>query len=185
MAGLTVDTVLQATAAEFRVPPIEIVSMRRNHNVTRARFAAVGLACEYTTRSLAEIGRRIGGRDHSTIHHARLRFLAMLEADAEFTEEVRRVRSRLDLSKMVYSLPDTEAGAVSELAKDLLTASRRVVAAHRARQTTVFGRDRDARANTAEQIASLDALGRVLDRVDRLASQKTEKGTHDEHAAAN
>jgi chromosomal replication initiation ATPase DnaA len=49
----------------------ELLSNRRNREVVMARHAIMYWACRLTRMSLPEIGRRLGGRDHTTILHGR------------------------------------------------------------------------------------------------------------------
>ena len=49
----------------------ELTSPRRQRALGKARQSLMYLAIHFTGMSLSEIGRRIGGRDHSTVHHAR------------------------------------------------------------------------------------------------------------------
>ncbi len=65
-----IDDIQRVVAAKFNVSRLDILSARRTHNVVLPRQVAMYLARTLTTRSLPEIGRRFGGRDHSTAHHA-------------------------------------------------------------------------------------------------------------------
>jgi chromosomal replication initiation ATPase DnaA len=55
----------------WNIDRIHIVSPRRTHDVLVPRQVAYALACRLTLASLPQIGRAIGNRDHSTIHHGR------------------------------------------------------------------------------------------------------------------
>ena len=57
-------------ARYYDLPVIEMKSSRRSHSVAHPRQVAMYLARHLTLRSLPEIGRRFGGRDHTTLIHA-------------------------------------------------------------------------------------------------------------------
>jgi hypothetical protein len=59
-----------AVCARFGIPFEEIASIRRSIETVRARQSACWLVKKFTTESLPSIGRRIGGKDHSTVLHA-------------------------------------------------------------------------------------------------------------------
>jgi chromosomal replication initiator protein len=61
----------------------------------RPRHIAMYLAKTMTTRSLPDIGRRFGGRDHSTVIHAVSKIAAALAGDAALADDVEAIRRRL------------------------------------------------------------------------------------------
>ena len=62
---------IQKTVADYyKVRVADLLSKRRSRSVARPRQAAMWLAKQLTTRSLPDIGRRFGGRDHTTVLHA-------------------------------------------------------------------------------------------------------------------
>jgi chromosomal replication initiator protein len=63
-------------------------SPQRARRVARPRQVAMYLSRKLTTRSLPEIGRRFGGRDHTTVLHACRRIEALIGEDALFRQEV-------------------------------------------------------------------------------------------------
>lgn len=66
----TVDKIQKACAKEFNITIDEILSKRRARAIARPRQVAMYLSKTLTTRSLPDIGRRFGGRDHTTVIHA-------------------------------------------------------------------------------------------------------------------
>jgi len=66
----TVDKIQRATAKQFGISMEEMLSKRRSRAIARPRQVAMYLAKMLTTRSLPDIGRRFGGRDHTTVIHA-------------------------------------------------------------------------------------------------------------------
>nr|WP_176590061.1 chromosomal replication initiator protein DnaA [Sphingobium sp. EM0848] len=67
---ITVDEIQKACAAHYKIDAAEMRSKRRARAVARPRQVAMYLAKKMTPRSLPEIGRIFGGRDHSTVIHA-------------------------------------------------------------------------------------------------------------------
>ncbi len=66
----TVDKIQKAAAKQFGITMDDMLSKRRARAIARPRQAAMYLAKTMTTRSLPDIGRRFGGRDHTTVIHA-------------------------------------------------------------------------------------------------------------------
>lgn len=91
---VTVDEIQKTVAAHFALKPEDMVSSRRARAVARPRQVAMYLAKTMTTRSYPDIGRRFGGRDHTTVLHAVKvieRLLASDEAMARDVEALTRV----------------------------------------------------------------------------------------------
>ena len=68
---------------------------RRTANVVRPRQVAMYLAKTLTLRSLPEIGRRFGGRDHTTVLHAVRKIEALVSRDVALSEEVESLKRQL------------------------------------------------------------------------------------------
>ncbi|XBQ16933.1 MAG: chromosomal replication initiator protein DnaA [Oceanicaulis sp.] len=92
---VTVDDIQKATAAYFDIAVEDILSKRRTKTVVRPRHIAMYLAKTMTTRSLPDIGRRFGGRDHSTVIHAVTKMTEQMTSDAALAEDIEAVRRRL------------------------------------------------------------------------------------------
>ncbi len=73
---------------------VAIVSPRRHDELIRARYAVYHLACELTSSSLTAIGKRIGGRDHTTIMSGLKRAEYMLATDPEFRAMVDHIKKQ-------------------------------------------------------------------------------------------
>ena len=65
-----VEVIKRAVCRQFNIPTKLIESATRKKNVVRPRQIAMYLVRKHTDHSYAEIGRRLGGRDHTTILHA-------------------------------------------------------------------------------------------------------------------
>ena len=71
-------------------------SARRARSVARPRQVAMYLAKKLTARSLPEIGRKFGGRDHTTVMHAVKKVDELRDIDASFSEDVELLRRMLE-----------------------------------------------------------------------------------------
>ena len=65
-----IEDIQRVVARQYNVSRADLLSSRRTANVVRPRQVAMYLAKTLTLRSLPEIGRRFGGRDHTTVLHA-------------------------------------------------------------------------------------------------------------------
>jgi chromosomal replication initiator protein len=92
---VTVDDIQKGVAAYFDITVEDLHSKRRTKTVVRPRHIAMYLAKTLTTRSLPDIGRRFGGRDHSTVIHAVNKITDQLPSDAVLAEDVEALRRRL------------------------------------------------------------------------------------------
>jgi chromosomal replication initiation ATPase DnaA len=84
LRSVSIAQIQQAVSAAFDIPVNELLSVRRTSSIVRARQFAMALAKRLTGRSLPDIGRQFGGRDHTTVLHA-VRKVAPLMARAEAT----------------------------------------------------------------------------------------------------
>lgn len=76
----------------FGVSIIDILSDRRSRVIARPRQIIMYLAKEMTFRSLPEIGKAIGGRDHTTIMHGISRIKDLLPCDPELQADLEQIR---------------------------------------------------------------------------------------------
>jgi len=77
----TVDKIQRAVCKHFGLTMEELLSKRRARAIARPRQVAMFLSKTLTTRSLPDIGRRFGGRDHTTVIHAVKRIEALRKED--------------------------------------------------------------------------------------------------------
>lgn len=78
-----VEQIIRATALHFGVSRNDIISERRTASIVKPRQVAMYLCKTLTLRSLPDIGRRFGGRDHTTILHGVRKIAGMIEAGDE------------------------------------------------------------------------------------------------------
>ncbi len=93
---ITIDEIQRAVCAHYRLDKSEMSSKRRVRAIARPRQVAMYLAKELTPRSYPEIGRRFGGRDHSTVIHAVRTVEALRVADSELDAEIAAIRRSLN-----------------------------------------------------------------------------------------
>jgi chromosomal replication initiator protein len=87
--------ILEAAAKEFGVEQSDLMARDRRPNVATARQVAMYLARELTDHSLPEIGRGVGGRNHTTVLHAVNRISAAIRTDAAVRSAVDNLHRRL------------------------------------------------------------------------------------------
>jgi chromosomal replication initiator protein len=92
---VTVDDIQKATAEHFALKQADLISERRTRSVARPRQAAMWLAKQLTTRSLPDIGRRFGGRDHTTVLHAVRRIEALRQTDSQLARDLETLSRKL------------------------------------------------------------------------------------------
>jgi chromosomal replication initiator protein len=85
---VTVDQIQKAVAEHYQLKQADLISERRARVVARPRQVAMWLAKQITTRSLPDIGRRFGGRDHTTVLHAVRRIEALKDEDPAIARDI-------------------------------------------------------------------------------------------------
>jgi len=93
---VTIDEIQRRVCDHFRIRQAEMSSARRAREVARPRQIAMYLAKQLTPRSLPEIGRRFGGRDHTTVIHAVRQIEKLRATDAELDADVRLLMRQLE-----------------------------------------------------------------------------------------
>ena len=92
---LTVEDIQKKVAEHYNIKVSDMHSARRSRAVARPRQVAMYLAKKLTTKSLPEIGRRFGGKDHTTVMHAVKRVDELIGTDAEFARDLELVSRAL------------------------------------------------------------------------------------------
>lgn len=83
-----IDDILRIVAKHYGVQRGDLLSSRRNQSIVRPRQVGMYLAKTLTSRSLPEIGRRFGGRDHTTVLHAIRKIDQLKQQDGALKEEL-------------------------------------------------------------------------------------------------
>ena len=85
---IKIDDILKIIGRHFNVGRTDLLSPRRARSVVVPRQIGMYLAKKMTARSLPEIGRRFGGRDHSTVLHAVRKIEELVKTDDKLAREV-------------------------------------------------------------------------------------------------
>jgi len=91
-----IEDILKIVSRHYKVPRNELLSARRSRDVVRPRQIAMYLAKALTSRSLPEIGRRFGGRDHTTVLHSVRKVEQMIKDDLELGQEIELLKRMLE-----------------------------------------------------------------------------------------
>jgi len=92
---VTIDEIQRKVAEHFNMRVSDMHSERRARAVARPRQVAMFLAKSLTSRSLPEIGKKFGGRDHTTVMHAVKKVEELMASDHSFAEDIELLRRTL------------------------------------------------------------------------------------------
>jgi chromosomal replication initiator protein len=92
---IKIEDIQRVVARQYNVSRSDLLSSRRTANVVRPRQVAMYLAKTLTLRSLPEIGRRFGGRDHTTVLHAVRKIEGLVSKDTALSDEVESLKRQL------------------------------------------------------------------------------------------
>ncbi|MEC9367282.1 MAG: chromosomal replication initiator protein DnaA [Pseudomonadota bacterium] len=87
-----IDDIVRTVTKHYGVNRSDLLSSRRNRSIVRPRQIGMYLAKMLTSRSLPEIGRRFGNRDHTTVLHAIRKIEQLMQADRVLKEEIELLR---------------------------------------------------------------------------------------------
>ena len=93
---VTIEDIQKRVSSHFNIRVSDMHSARRARSVARPRQVAMYLAKQLTSRSLPEIGRKFGGRDHTTVMHAVKKVEELRDCDTSFAEDVELLRRMLE-----------------------------------------------------------------------------------------
>jgi chromosomal replication initiator protein len=93
---VTIEEIQKRVAEHFNMRVADMHSARRARAVARPRQVAMYLSKQLTSRSLPEIGRKFGGRDHTTVMHAVRRIEELKSTDNGFAEDIELLRRMLE-----------------------------------------------------------------------------------------
>ena len=92
---VTVEEIQKKVAEHYNIRVSDMSSSRRLRSVARPRQVAMYLCKQLTPRSLAEIGRKFGGKDHTTVMHAVKKVEELAKDDQEFNDDIRLLTKML------------------------------------------------------------------------------------------
>ncbi|WP_220185263.1 chromosomal replication initiator protein DnaA [Paracoccus sp. S1E-3] len=93
---LSIEDIQRKVAEHYNIKLADLVGQKRVRTIARPRQVAMYLAKQMTTRSLPEIGRRFGGRDHTTIMHGVRKIEELCAEDYGMAEDVQLLRRALE-----------------------------------------------------------------------------------------
>ncbi|PPR28218.1 MAG: Chromosomal replication initiator protein DnaA [Alphaproteobacteria bacterium MarineAlpha9_Bin1] len=93
---VTIEEIQKKVAEHFNTRLSDMSSPRRARAVARPRQVAMYLAKQLTSRSLPEIGRKFGGRDHTTVMHAVSRIESLMNSDSAIADDLELLKRMLD-----------------------------------------------------------------------------------------
>ena len=93
---VTIEEIIRKVAEHYNLRMTDLISARRARVVARPRQIAMFLSKSLTSKSLPEIGRKFGGRDHTTVIHAVKKIEELKLIDVQVADEVEILRRTLE-----------------------------------------------------------------------------------------
>ncbi|SLN11406.1 Chromosomal replication initiator protein DnaA [Falsiruegeria litorea R37] len=93
---ITVEEIQRKVSDYYNIRLSDIIGPKRLRSYARPRQVAMYLCKQLTSRSLPEIGRRFGGRDHTTVMHGVKRIEELKLTDGQIAEDVEMLRRALE-----------------------------------------------------------------------------------------
>jgi chromosomal replication initiator protein len=93
---ISIQEIQKRVCEHYNIRIAEMSSARRARNIARPRQVAMYLAKQLTSKSLPDIGRHFGDRDHTTVMHAVNRITQLIAQDATFAEDVELLKRTLE-----------------------------------------------------------------------------------------
>ena len=92
---IMIEDVLRTISGHFNVTKQDILSSRRHKTIVYPRQIGMYLAKVLTTRSLPEIGRKFGGRDHTTVMHAVKKIESLISVDEKLKKQISHLKKTI------------------------------------------------------------------------------------------
>ena len=92
---VTIDEIQKAVVEHYGIRMADMTSARRSRAVARPRQVAMYLAKQLTPRSLPEIGKKFGGRDHTTVMHAVRQIERFATEDRSIADDLEALKRKL------------------------------------------------------------------------------------------
>jgi len=92
---VTVEEIQRKVAEHYNIRLSDMIGPKRQRTIARPRQIAMYLSKSLTTRSLPDIGRRFGGRDHTTIMHGVRKVEELRGTDSQLAEDLELLRRLL------------------------------------------------------------------------------------------
>lgn len=111
---VTIDEIMRKVADHYNLRMSDLLSPRRARAIARPRQVAMFLAKSLTSKSLPEIGRRFGGRDHTTVIHAVRKIEELRSIDNQIAEDVELLRRMLRRDHRPHLTPPRDLPKVAK-----------------------------------------------------------------------
>lgn len=85
--SVSIENIQRTVAEYYKIKVSDLLSNRRTRSISRPRQIAMSLAKDLTNQSLPEIGQQFGGKDHTTVLHAKKKIKELLESDSKIAED--------------------------------------------------------------------------------------------------
>jgi chromosomal replication initiator protein len=95
---ISIQKIIKEVSRFFSIPINDILSSKRNKFISHARQLAMYLARELTSSSLPQIGRAIGGRDHTTVIYAVSKIAGLITKDRNVYMQMQEITNRIKKS---------------------------------------------------------------------------------------
>lgn len=92
---ITIDMIVRSTANYFNMSEYDLKGKSRNKNIMLARQISIYLTSVLTTYSLSEIGKAMGGKDHTTISHSIDKIKSLIDSDESVKSAVESIKDTL------------------------------------------------------------------------------------------
>ena len=92
---VTIEEIQRKVAEHYNVRLSDLIGPKRMRTIARPRQVAMYLSKQLTLRSLPEIGRRFGGRDHTTIMHGVRKIEELMAMDSQLADDLQLLRRQL------------------------------------------------------------------------------------------
>ncbi|WP_426036312.1 chromosomal replication initiator protein DnaA [Cypionkella sp. TWP1-2-1b2] len=92
---LTIEEIQRKVAEHYNIRLSDMIGPKRLRNIARPRQVAMYFSKQLTSRSLPEIGRRFGGRDHTTIMHGVRKIEELMTVDSQLSDDLQLLRRQL------------------------------------------------------------------------------------------
>ena len=93
---ITVEEIQRKVSDHFNIRLSDLIGPKRVRTFARPRQIAMYLAKQLTSRSLPEIGRRFGGRDHTTVMHGVRKIEELMQKDSQIADDIEMLRRALE-----------------------------------------------------------------------------------------
>ncbi len=92
---ISIDNIQKTISDYYNVPLSDLLSKSRSRSIARPRQVAMSLAKDLTEKSLPEIGKAFGGRDHTTVIHACKKVKELRETDSRVNDDYKNLQRQL------------------------------------------------------------------------------------------